>query len=387
MEMIKIKDLTYYYPETSRPALENINLTINEGDFVLIVGPSGCGKSTILRTINGLIPNFYGGKIKGEVLVKNKNIKDISKKELFKTVGFIFQDPEKQSVYNTIEREIAFGMENLNMDITRMKKNIAEVSNLFNLDFIKEKSINNISGGERQKVEIASVVAMDPEVILLDEPTSQLDPISADEILNAINKLNKDMGKTIILVEQRLDKSFDMADKILIMQDGRITNEIGKDEINIYIDKINFLPKVSIIFKEAGFKAVPLNIKEAKKIIANKNVPNKRDSNIKSFKDEILKVEDLYFEYSPNRPILKNINFNLHKGEVLGIMGHNGAGKTTLSKILVGLIKKFKGKIILNGKEIERLNDVERVKSIGYLAQNPTLYFGRDTVFDEVLIV
>ncbi|WP_040306642.1 ABC transporter ATP-binding protein [Caloramator australicus] len=384
MEMIKIKDLTYYYPETSRPALENINLTINEGDFVLIVGPSGCGKSTILRAINGLIPNFYGGKIKGEVLVKNKNIKDISKKELFKTVGFIFQDPEKQSVYNTIEREIAFGMENLNMDITRMKKNIAEVSNLFNLDFIKEKSINNISGGERQKVEIASVVAMDPEVILLDEPTSQLDPISADEILNAINKLNKDMGKTIILVEQRLDKSFDMADKILIMQNGRITNEIGKDEINIYIDKINFLPKVSIIFKEAGFKAVPLNIKEAKKIIANKNVPNKRDSNIKSFKDEILKVEDLYFEYSPNRPILKNINFNLHKGEVLGIMGHNGAGKTTLSKILVGLIKKFKGKIILNGKEIERLNDVERVKSIGYLAQNPTLYFGRDTVFDEV---
>ncbi|CCJ34454.1 ABC transporter related [Caloramator australicus RC3] len=382
--MIKIKDLTYYYPETSRPALENINLTINEGDFVLIVGPSGCGKSTILRAINGLIPNFYGGKIKGEVLVKNKNIKDISKKELFKTVGFIFQDPEKQSVYNTIEREIAFGMENLNMDITRMKKNIAEVSNLFNLDFIKEKSINNISGGERQKVEIASVVAMDPEVILLDEPTSQLDPISADEILNAINKLNKDMGKTIILVEQRLDKSFDMADKILIMQNGRITNEIGKDEINIYIDKINFLPKVSIIFKEAGFKAVPLNIKEAKKIIANKNVPNKRDSNIKSFKDEILKVEDLYFEYSPNRPILKNINFNLHKGEVLGIMGHNGAGKTTLSKILVGLIKKFKGKIILNGKEIERLNDVERVKSIGYLAQNPTLYFGRDTVFDEV---
>lgn len=381
--MIKIKDLTYYYPETSRPALENINLTINEGDFVLIVGPSGCGKSTILRTINGLIPNFYGGKIKGQVLVKNKNIKDISKKELFETVGFIFQDPEKQSVYNTIEREIAFGMENLNMDITRMKKNIAEVSNLFNLDFIKEKSINNISGGERQKVEIASVVAMDPEVILLDEPTSQLDPISADEILNAINKLNKDMGKTIILVEQRLDKSFDMADKILIMQDGRIINEIGKDEINIYIEKINFLPKVSIIFKEAGFKAVPLNIKEAKKIIANKNVPNKRDSNIKSFKDEILKVEDLYFEYSPNRPILKNINFNLHKGEVLGIMGHNGAGKTTLSKILVGLIKKFKGKIILNGKEIERLNDVERVKSIGYLAQNPTLYFGRDTVFDE----
>lgn len=382
--MIKIKDLTYYYPETSRPALENINLTINEGDFVLIVGPSGCGKSTILRTINGLIPNFYGGKIKGEVLVKNKNIKDISKNELFKTVGFIFQDPEKQSVYNTIEREIAFGMENLNMDITRMKKNIAEVSNLFNLDFIKEKSINNISGGERQKVEIASVVAMDPEVILLDEPTSQLDPISADEILNAINKLNKDMGKTIILVEQRLDKSFDIVDKILIMQDGRIINEIGKEEINIYIDKINFLPKVSIIFKEAGFKAVPLNIKEAKKIIANKNVPNKRDSNIKSFKDEILKVEDLYFEYSPNRAILKNINFNLHKGEVLGIMGHNGAGKTTLSKILVGLIKKFKGKIILNGKEIERLNDVERVKSIGYLAQNPTLYFGRDTVFDEV---
>ncbi|WDU83791.1 ATP-binding cassette domain-containing protein [Caloramator sp. Dgby_cultured_2] len=122
------------------------------------------------------------------------------------------------------------------------------------MDFIKEKSINNISGGERQKVEIASVVAMDPEVILLDEPTSQLDPISADEILNAINKLNKDMGKTIILVEQRLDKSFDMADKILIMQDGRIINEIGKDEINIYIEKINFCLKYRLFLKKLVLK-------------------------------------------------------------------------------------------------------------------------------------
>lgn len=384
MEAIKFKNFTYYYPETLRPALQNINLTINEWEFVLIIGPSGCGKSTLLRVINGLIPNFHGGKIKGEVLIKNKSIKDIPKNELFKTVGFIFQDPEKQSVYNTIEREIAFGMENLNMDITRMKKNIAEVSYLFNLDFIKEKSVNDISGGERQKVEIASVVAMDPDIILLDEPTSQLDPISADEILNAINRLNKDMGKTVILVEQRLEKCFDMADRILIMENGKIINQISKEDINIHINKINFLPKVSMIFKEAGFKAVPINIKEAKKIIANKNLPNLSDRNLKSFNDEILMVDNLYFEYSPNKAVLKNISFTLHKGEILGIMGQNGAGKTTLSKILVGLIKKFKGKVIINDREIESLSNIERVKSIGYLAQNPILYFGRDTVFDEV---
>ncbi|MCX7903761.1 MAG: energy-coupling factor transporter ATPase [Caloramator sp.] len=384
MEAIKIKDFTYYYPETSRPSLQNINLTINEGEFILIIGPSGCGKSTLLRAINGLIPNFYGGKIKGEVLIKNKNISEVSKNELFKTVGFIFQDPEKQSVYNSIEREIAFGMENLNMDIRRMKKNIAEVSDLFNLDFIKEKSVNDISGGERQKVEIASVVAMDPDIIILDEPTSQLDPISADEILNSINKLNKDMGKTVILVEQRLEKCFDMADRILIMENGKIINQISKDDINIYINKINFLPKISMIFKEAGFKTLPLNIKEAKKLIANFNISNPSNRNLKSFNDEILKVDNLNFEYNPNKAVLKNINFNLHKGEILGIMGQNGAGKTTLSKILVGLIKKFKGKVIINGKEIQSLSNIERVKSIGYLAQNPTLYFGRDTVFDEV---
>ncbi|SEF50579.1 energy-coupling factor transport system ATP-binding protein [Caloramator fervidus] len=384
MEVIKISNLTYYYPYSKKPAIENINLTINEGEFVLILGPSGCGKSTLLRVINGLIPNFYGGKIKGEVLIFNQNIKNISKKDLLRRVGFIFQDPEKQSVYNKIEREIAFGMENLGFELEDMRRNVAEVCALFNLSSIKYKSLDNVSGGEKQKVEIASVMAMDPDIILFDEPTSQLDPISSEEVINSIIKLNKELGKTVVLVEQRVDRCFDVFDKIIVMDKGKIAYHIRKDELYEYLDKIDFLPKVSIVFKKAGYDFIPLNVKDGRKFIANKECKFNEQKNIKKFNKKILEVENLNFEYKVGDYTLKDISFSLHQGEVLAVMGQNGAGKTTLFKIIAGIIKNFKGKVLINGKNIKDFNDKERVRKIGYLSQNPNLYFGRDTVFDEV---
>ncbi|MDF2674465.1 MAG: cobalt transport ATP-binding protein, partial [Clostridiales bacterium] len=209
MEIIGAESASYWYPEKNEPALDNINLSINEGEFVLVVGPSGCGKSTLLRMLNRIVPDYYGGKLKGSVLLNNKNIREYNKKDIIEKVGMVYQHPEKQIVMQDVEREIAFGLENLNTPLNKMKRNVAEVISFLNLGHIKDKSTQEISGGEKQRIAIASVMAMDPDIMLFDEPTSQLDPIASEEVLSFIKRLNRDTGKTIVLVEQRLDRCFD----------------------------------------------------------------------------------------------------------------------------------------------------------------------------------
>lgn len=383
MEILEAKDVTYYYPETDNPAIENINLKINEGEFVLIVGPSGCGKSTLLRLFNRTVPDFYGGKIKGQVFIKNKLIKDMKKEDIVKNIGMVFQHPEKQIVLENVEREIAFGLENLNMDYNSMRRNVAEVMSLLGIENIKERGTSEISGGEKQRVAIASVLAMRPEVIMFDEPISQLDPIGAEDVLNSIKKLNRDFGITVILVEQRLDKCFDMADRIIFMDKGEIVGEGSPHRIPPFIDKNYFLPNISYIFKNAGYKELPVNVKEGRHLIKDR-VFNEIES-ISSPEGEVLiEVKKLSFEYEKGKKVLRDINFNLKKGEVLAVMGENGAGKSTLFKIIAGVIDRYKGNIYINGKDISKLNIEERIKKVGYLSQNPNDYFGRDTVFDEV---
>lgn len=214
LEIINIENVSFTYPDCKNKALKNINLKINEGEIVLIVGPSGCGKSTLIRLLNKLIPNYYGGTLEGMVYLKNRDIDFVDNAEIAQTVGMVYQHPEKQIVLQDVEREIAFGLENLNKNMNFMKRNVAEVISLLALNEIKEKQTTEISGGQKQRVAIASVVSMDPDIIVFDEPISQLDPISAEEVLNSIKKLNTDMGKTIILVEQRLDKILGKVNKI-----------------------------------------------------------------------------------------------------------------------------------------------------------------------------
>ncbi|KRQ88014.1 putative HMP/thiamine import ATP-binding protein YkoD [Caloramator mitchellensis] len=382
MEAIKFTDFTYYYPNTTKSAIENINLTIEEGEFILIVGPSGGGKSTLLRAINGIVPNFYGGKIKGSVSIYNKNLREYSNREVISKVGFVFQDPEKQIIFNSVERELAFGLENLGYDQKDILRNISEACALFGLNDIRNKNTQNISGGEKQKVEIASVIAMNPEIILFDEPTSQLDPISAEEVSNSIIKLNKDLGKTILVVEQNIDRFIEFADRILFVNEGKIIKDFRKDNIFEYNSDIFLLPKISQYFRLAGYKEFPISLKEANRLIRN------YEFNYTYTKDKcdkiVLSVENLNFEFSCGIRTLKDISFNLNSGEVVAVMGQNGAGKTTLFKIISGLIDNYKGNVFIKGVDLKKIETNKKLKMIGYLAQNPNLYFGRDTVFEEV---
>ena len=380
--MINIKNVSYWYPDVDIPSLNNINLTVNEGDFILITGSSGCGKSTLMRLFNGIVPNYFGGKIKGDVFLKGKPLSACTRLEIVKTTGVVYQHPEKQIVLSDVEREIAFGLENLNMDLNLMKRNVAEVISFLNLSSKRSKSIDEISGGEKQKVAIASVIAMDPDILLFDEPTSELDPVSAGEVLNTIKKLNTDFGKTVVLIEQRLDRCFEMASRIIFMDKGSIIDEGTPKNIPEKIDKKCFLPHVTYIFRKSGYKNVPTNVNEARKLIENVDIKNYVPVNHKS-EEKIMEVKNLCFEYTKGQPALKNASFFINKGEVLTVMGENGAGKTTLFKIIAGLIDNYKGEIKFKGKNIKNLKLKDRIKIIGYLSQNPNDYFGRDNVFDE----
>jgi energy-coupling factor transporter ATPase len=222
MAIIETKNLTYTYPGASRPSISDVSMKVEKGEFVLITGPSGCGKTTLCRCFNGLIPNFYQGELKGEIAVANMDVTKHQTHEMAKHVGLVFQNPENQLFALSVEKDVAFGLENLGFPRDEMRKRVDWALNLTDIYDLRERSPHEISGGQQQRVAIAAVLAMEPEIIVLDEPTSFLDPLSAEKIFDVIYELNKRLGLTVVLVEHRLDLTAKYADHIIIMDEGRV---------------------------------------------------------------------------------------------------------------------------------------------------------------------
>ncbi|SHK29034.1 ABC transporter ATP-binding protein [Paramaledivibacter caminithermalis] len=365
MEIFKIQDLTYYYPNSEKPALDNINLTINEGEFILLFGESGSGKSTLGRVFNKIVPEFYGGKIKGKIHGNEE-------------VGMVFQDPERQLLMDRVEREIAFGLENLGVEHEIMKKKVMECLSFLNMWDIKDKKTYELSGGQKQKTAIGATIAMGYKILVFDEPTSQLDPVTAEEILNIIKRLNDELGYTIILIEQRIDRCFHLADRILFMEDARLVFD-GKPKDFVFwcnSKNISFLPPVADFFVKIGQEMIPFTVKEGRKqlktMLKCKNF-NKKEILHKDYqnKDEIINIKKLKFTYKGGKDALKGIDLRVEKGEILGIMGENGGGKSTLLKNISGILKPTKGEIVVKGV-------------VGFLSQNPNDYLFNDTLYEEL---
>jgi energy-coupling factor transporter ATPase len=220
--MIFIKNLSYTYPAANKQAIQNIDLKIEEGEFVIITGPSGCGKTTLCRCLNGLIPHFYGGKLTGEIEVAKMNILDHQVNELAQHVGFIFQNPENQLFSLSVERDIAFGLENMALPVEEIRKRVDWALEITGISDLRDRSPNELSGGQQQKVAIACVLAMKPKIMVLDEPTSFLDPLSAKNLLEIIHKLHRELKLTILLVEHKLDLAAKYSDRLIVMNNGRI---------------------------------------------------------------------------------------------------------------------------------------------------------------------
>lgn len=364
MEVFKIHDLTYYYPRKEDPALKDINLNIEEGEFILLLGSSGSGKSTLGRVFNKIVPNFYGGKIKGEL-------------EGTDEVGMVFQDPEKQLVMDKVERELAFGLENIGVPYSAMRKKVMEALSFLNIYDIKDKKTYELSGGQKQKVALGATISMGYKFLVLDEPTSQLDPVSAEEILHILKRLNEELGYTIILIEQRIDRCFHLADRILFMENASLVFDGNREEFVFWSNEKNknFLPSVSEYFVKKGYENTPFTVKEGrkklKKLFDKNNLPKKEIHINDNKKEDVIIAKNIDFIYENGKHALKKIDLTVHKGEVLGILGENGGGKSTLLKNISGLLKPTKGKLYVEGV-------------VGYLSQNPNDYLFNDSVYEEL---
>ncbi len=406
LSLFKIEDLTYYYPDTSRPALKNINLGIKEGEFLLVAGGSGSGKSSLARVLAGLIPDFYGGRFGGKVLFKGVGLHEIDRRILAREVGIVFQDPERQLVMTSVEAEVVFGLENMGLRQGEMLRRMAEVMSFLNLTSIRGEFTANLSGGQKQKVAIASVLAMQPRVLILDEPTSQLDPGAAEEILNLVKRLNEEMGYTIILIEQRLERCFHLADRLLVMDQGQVLKdgppqEVARWEVE---NSLPFVPPVARFFALCGAPSVPLNIKEGRMVLKeyfpisppfsstpeeqgplkyprlfHRKNPQQALGNHKA-----IEIKNLWFAYPDGKEALRGIDCTLEKGEFVAILGENAAGKSTLLKQMVGLLKPGRGSVVVMGKDTGKFPVSQLVREIGYLSQNPNDYLFCDTVEEEL---
>nr|WP_276538507.1 energy-coupling factor transporter ATPase [Dehalobacterium formicoaceticum] len=391
--------MTYTYPDREEAALDRINLEIPEGQFVLIVGGSGCGKSSLIRAICGLIPEFYGGTISGQVLLDREDVSQMNRRKRTGKVGMVFQDPEGQLVMTSVEQELVFGMENLGMPDSLMKRRLMEVSGALDLGGIMGGFAPELSGGQKQKVALAAVLAMQPEILLLDEPTSQLDPVAGEEILTVIRRLNEDNGITVVLIEQRLERCFHLADRVLVMEQGKILSDHhAPDTLARWAaeHQMPFIPPLVKLFAGAGFPEIPVTVKDGRKILRTywpaEGIKMPKGSSSQEITGEaprdtekmMVRMEKLWFSYPGGKEILKDINLEIPQGSFTVLMGENGSGKTTLSKLINGLLKPDRGWIEILGRNTAKMSVEEIAPLVGYLSQNPNDYLFLPTVREEI---
>lgn len=383
MPLYKIENLIYYYPGSHRPAMNNISLQVEEGELLLVAGGSGSGKSSLARVLAGLIPDFYGGRFGGKIFFRGKEIDKAGRQSLAREVGMVFQDPEKQLVMTSVEAEIAFGLENLGLPQDEMSRRVAEVMSFLDLAALRQEFTAVLTGGQKQKLALASVLAMQPQVLVLDEPTSQLDPVAAEDFFNLIKHLNEELGITIILIEQRLERCFHLADRVVLMEDGRVTYVGTPEQAARWAAKreIAYVPPVARFFARMGFNSVPVTVKEGRRLLRSNHfkhqeitIPKPSGSSLPG--EPVLTMKNVWFTYPNGKEALQNVNCQITAGEMLAVMGANGSGKTTLLKTMAGLLIPGRGQVQEN---------YPRAGSVAYLPQNPNDYLFKETVEEELL--
>lgn len=386
MENIAVKNVSFRYKTAKANALTNINFSLEKGDFLVIYGQSGSGKTTLLRLLKKeLAPNGY---FKGDILYNGKPLSELDENDSLK-IGFVGQNPDNQIVTDKVYSELAFGVESLGLSNEQIKIKIAEISEYFGISSLYNKSTYELSGGEKQLVCLASIMATSPDVLIFDEPTSMLDPIVAMELLKTIKRINEELGVTIILTEHRLENVFNMANKIMILKGGEIkvfdTPNMVIDNENLTEEMLYSMPTVQRLYSSLGGTAPsPLTIKEGKKYLENNlKVTQKslQKEEERPLERVALEVKNGYFRYSKNdKDILKDFNLKVYEGEIFSIVGGNGTGKTTTLSCISGIKNLYSGKIKYFGKSNKEFRGANKKVTISLLPQNPCTLFVKDTV-------
>ncbi|CEO31995.1 ABC transporter ATP-binding protein [Paraclostridium sordellii] len=397
-KIIEFKDFTFKYRVQAKPTLKNINLTIYEGEKVLVVGPSGSGKSTLAHCINGLTPFYYQGTSQGSLKIMDKETKDMSIFEISKLVGTVLQDPDSQFIGLTVAEDIAFKLENDCTLQKKMKSMVEKVSKLVGIDKQLESSPYSLSGGQKQRVTLAGVTVDEVDILLFDEPLASLDPATGKSAIELIEKIKNETEKTMLIIEHRLEDVLHCdVDRIIVMNDGEIVADMNADELissDILIKSGIREPLYITALKYAGVNVTkdmkPGHIDTIdidkfsdklrnwdKEVVINNTYKNS---------EVLLELKNISFQYEKKKPILKDVSFKINKGEMVSIVGKNGAGKSTISKLICGFYKQTNGEIFLNNREITNDSIKERAEKIGIVMQNPNQMISKTMIFDEVAL-
>lgn len=392
--MIEIVDLTFRYPGKEEPVFAGLQFHLQRGETLLVSGSSGCGKSTFLRTLNGLVPHFSGGRLSGRVTVNGLDAISSGPAVMSQQVGFVFQDPESQFVMDVVEDELAFGMENAAIPTKMMSRRIGEVLEMLGIQHLKSRRLESLSGGEKQKVAIAAALVLQPPVLVLDEPTSQLDAQSAEELLQAFVTLKEALGLTMVIAEHRLERLLSVCDRMLVLN-GDPHGWISGEPRTVLM-KTPLLPPMVELARRIGYQPLPITLEEGMRMADSIKL---QPWGGKSAKQEavtdrhvdspsaipFLELRSLSVNYGNTRA-LKEINLTVREGEMAAVIGRNGAGKTSLLRAIMGLVQPARGEVFLCGEEISAKAVWERSRQIGYLPQDPNALLFADRVFDELEI-
>lgn len=379
MESYKIENLTFKYPTSRNCVLDGVFLNINQGEFVTVCGPSGSGKSTLLRLLKPVLSP--SGEKQGRIFFEGEDLSGIDIQMQARKIGFVMQSPDNQIVTDKVWHELAFGLESLGMKNSEIRVRVAEMASFFGIEDWFHKKTNDLSGGQKQLLNLASVMVMQPSVLILDEPTSQLDPIAAQEFLEAVSKINRELGVTVILSEHRLEDALAFSDKMVVMEKGNIIYCGKPCKAGLPLSErqsvmLLAMPAAMRVFAATeGTENSPVTVREGRSFLQgftqnNAFLPVKREKTYT--KDEVMiLIKDVYFRYEKHSPdIVKALDIKVHKGELYSILGGNGSGKTTTLSLISGINKPYRGEIKITGEDA----------IIGVLPQNPQTLFVEKTV-------
>lgn len=399
MAHFEIKDLTFSYPTSGgKPALRGVNLEVDRGEYLTLCGRSGSGKTTLLKHLKSVLAPH--GDLRGEIIFEGKPLKDVDLRQQSSKIGYVMQNPDNQIVTDKVWHELAFGLESLGMDQKTIRLRVAEMASYFGIQGWFHKDVSELSGGQKQLLNLASIMAMQPTALILDEPTSQLDPIAAADFLNTVRKINLELGTTVIITEHRLEDVFHASDRVVVMDNGKIIAADEPRRIGEFLksqnnDMFAAMPSpVQIYYGAKNDLNCPLTVREGRNWLSEtfenrelkvKKLPETEEEEQETEEEAIL-LKEVWFRYEKDAPdVLKGVNLQVPKQSIFALVGGNGTGKSTTLKAICNVCRPYRGKVLIAGKPISKYKADELFKgNLAMLPQDPQSLFVKKTVREDL---
>ncbi len=394
MEIFRVQDLNFTYPLHEKPALHKINLSVEEGEFVTLCGKSGCGKSTLMRQLKPILAPH--GEKSGAIYFKGNPLDQVDQRTQASEIGYVLQNPDNQIVTDKVWHELAFGLESLGYDTPTIRLRVAEMASFFGIQRWFRKNVTELSGGQKQLLNLASIMAMQPAVLILDEPTSQLDPIAATDFLETVKKINLELGTTIIITEHRLEEVLPMSDRVIVMDKAEIIADgepkaVAEELKKLQHDMFLAMPSPMQIYAGVPNDLVcPITVREGRQwleeLFANREIKENKlkqnDAPQREYGDVVISLKDIWYRYSKDSPdVVRDLSLEIREGQMYCLVGGNGTGKTTSMSIIAGILHPYRGKVFINGVNVAKLSNKEKFNhNLAMLPQNPQSLFVKKTV-------